>query len=100
MPASDLRMLVGYDNGRMSGHAVLAVRDEGTWLFLDHATERPLATVDMRSFVPLFSFDTRGVRLLVTPYIGRSMARLETAGDPLARLRKVDLAIGRPLSAR
>ena len=100
VPASDLRMVVGYDNGRMSGHAVLAVRDEGRWLFLDHAAERPLAAVDMRSFVPLFSFDTRGVRLLVTPYIGRSMARLETSGDAPARWRKIELAIGRPLSAR
>ena len=98
--AGDLRMVLGYDNGRMNGHAVLAVRDEGSWLFLDHATARPLAAVDMGSFVPLFSFDTRGVRLLVTPYIGRPMARLEPAGDALARLRKVDLAIGQPLSAR
>ena len=96
----DLRMVVGYDRGRKSGHAVLAARDEGRWLILDHTAARLLATFDMRGFVPLFSFDARGVNLLATPYIGRSMARLETAGDAPTRLREVDLAIGGPLPAR
>jgi hypothetical protein len=34
----------------------------------------------MHGYVPLFSFGTRGFRLLVMPYVGHAMAAIETVG--------------------
>src|SRR5262245_13813900 len=58
----DLRMVLGYDKGRRSGHAVLAVRNDGDWLVLDHLAPRPLPAADLTGFVPLFSLNAHGVR--------------------------------------
>ena len=63
-----MRMVLGYDKGRRSGHAVLTVRNGGDWLVLDHLALRPLAATDLSGFVPLFSFNTHGVSLLAMPY--------------------------------
>jgi hypothetical protein len=48
-------------------HAVLAVRDENRWLFLDNRH----AVVDiaqLRNLTPLFSIGQEGVKLLAAPY--------------------------------
>jgi predicted transglutaminase-like cysteine proteinase len=92
VPASDLRMVLGYDSrrmggqmqGQMTGHAVLAARNEGRWLVLDNLAQRLLPANDMPYYAPLFVFDTRGVNMLATPYIKRSLrpsiVALETVG--------------------
>jgi len=92
VPASDLRMVLGYDSrrmggqmkGLMTGHAVLAARNEGRWLVLDNLAQRLLPANDMPYYAPLFVFDTRGVNMLATPYIKRSLrpsiVALETVG--------------------
>jgi predicted transglutaminase-like cysteine proteinase len=58
----DLRMLLGRVRADGSAHAVVAVRNEGRWLILDN---RRMALVDsdfVRDLVPLFAFDTTGVK--------------------------------------
>jgi predicted transglutaminase-like cysteine proteinase len=80
VPPEHLRMVLGYHQQRMTGHAVLAVRDGDDWLILDQPAYRLVAAVDMDGYVPLFSFGTRGVRLLVMPYVGHAMAAVETVG--------------------
>jgi predicted transglutaminase-like cysteine proteinase len=72
----DLRMVLGYDKGRRSGHAVLAVRNDGDWLVLDHLAPRPLDATDLSGFVPLFSFNTHGVSLLAMPYTRQPHAQI------------------------
>jgi predicted transglutaminase-like cysteine proteinase len=74
VPAQDLRMVLGYDRLRASGHAILAVRNDGDWLVLDHLAQRGVPAAAMYHFVPLFSFNSRGVNLLAMPYIGHAMA--------------------------
>jgi predicted transglutaminase-like cysteine proteinase len=74
----DLRMILGYDKGRRSGHAVLAVRNDGDRFILDHLAPRPLAPTDLLGFVPLFSFNASGVNFLAMPYTPRS--HLQIAG--------------------
>ena len=80
VPAGDLRMVLGYDQQRMTGHAVLAVHDGDDWLILDQPAHRLVAAVEIYGYVPLFSFGTRGVSLLVMPYVGHAMAAVETVG--------------------
>ena len=80
VPAGDLRMVLGYHRERMTGHAVLAVHDGDDWLILDQPAHRLVAAVDIYGYVPLFSFGTRGVSLLVMPYVGHAMAAVETVG--------------------
>jgi predicted transglutaminase-like cysteine proteinase len=79
VPPGDLRMVLGYDQERMTGHAVLAVHNGDDWLILDQPAHRLVAAVDMHGYVPLFSFGARGVSLLVMPYVGHAMAAVETA---------------------
>ena len=93
VPASDLRMVLGYDSrrtggqmrGQMTGHAVLAARSEGSWLVLDNLAQRPWPANDMPYYAPLFVFDTRGVNMLATLYIKPSLrpsiVALETVGS-------------------
>jgi predicted transglutaminase-like cysteine proteinase len=108
VPASDLRMVLGYDSRRMNGqmqlqmtgHAVLAARNEGSWLVLDNLAQRPLPANDMPYYVPLFVFDTRGVNMLATPYMRPSIVALETVGSSAPR-REIDLsARAAPIRAR
>ena len=71
-------MVLGYHRERMTGHAVLAVHDGDDWLILDQPEYSLMAAVDMRGYVPLFSFGARGVSLLVMPYVGHAVAAVET----------------------
>jgi predicted transglutaminase-like cysteine proteinase len=89
VPASDLRMVLGYDSrrvggqmqGQITGHAVLAARNEGSWLVLDNLAQRPLPANDMPYYAPLFVFDARGVNMLATPYVRPFVVALETVGS-------------------
>ena len=107
VPVGDLRMVLGYDSrmqGQMTGHAVLAARNEGRWLVLDNLAQRLLPANDMPYYAPLFVFDTRGVNMLATPYIKRSLrpsiVALETVGSSEPR-HDIDLsARAGPIRAR
>jgi predicted transglutaminase-like cysteine proteinase len=80
IPATDLRIVLGYASGQMSGHAILVARNEGTWLVLDNLTQRLLWATDIPGYVPLFVFDTRGVNMLAAPYIRQPLVTHETVG--------------------
>ncbi|MBR0956648.1 transglutaminase-like cysteine peptidase [Bradyrhizobium japonicum] len=60
--ADDLRLLVAWDKDVRSHHAVLAVRDGGTWLVLDNRWSRPIADGEASFLTPLFALNAGGVQ--------------------------------------
>jgi predicted transglutaminase-like cysteine proteinase len=64
----NVRILIVRIKQQQSDHAMVAIRDRGTWLVLDN---RSLAVLESREFLerylPLYSLDHRGVRRFILP---------------------------------
>lgn len=71
VPAKDLRVLLVRDKVVNMGHAVLAAREEGSWLIMDNRFNRMLAENDADFLLPLFAMDADGVKLFAAPYARR-----------------------------
>jgi len=67
-PEDDLRVVLVRDRTVGQYHAVLAARQDGRWLVLDNRWPDLREDHEMKSFVPLFSLDSRGVSLFAAPY--------------------------------
>ena len=76
---TDLKVLLVRDLTVRQDHAVLAVRVEGRWLVLDNRHARLMEGRDLKSFMPLFALDQRGVSLFAAPYAER--LHHESEGD-------------------
>ncbi|MGO3931190.1 transglutaminase-like cysteine peptidase [Rhodopseudomonas pseudopalustris] len=68
---TDLKVLLVRDLAVRQDHAVLAVRVEGRWLVLDNRRATLMEGRDLKSFMPLFALDQRGVSLFAAPYAKR-----------------------------
>lgn len=76
---SDLKVLLVRDLAVRQDHAVLAVRVEARWLVLDNRRSTLMEGRDLKSFMPLFALDQRGVSLFAAPYAKR--LHHESEGD-------------------
>ncbi len=70
--AQDLRVLLARDKVVRMDHAVLAVRSEGRWLYLDNRFPGLLEENDARFLQPLFALGAEGVKLFAAPYASNS----------------------------
>jgi predicted transglutaminase-like cysteine proteinase len=61
IPTEDLRIVVLADTLRGEGHAVAAVRLDGSWLILDNRRMAMVEDVAFRNYRPLFVIDQSGV---------------------------------------
>lgn len=68
VPTDDLRLLLVRDRAVQQDHAVLAVRDAGRWLILDNRNLALAEPTSLPQFMPLFSLDDQGVKLVAAPY--------------------------------
>jgi predicted transglutaminase-like cysteine proteinase len=68
----DMRLILLKDRTEGQDHAVLAVRDENRWLFLDNRHSAVVDLSQMRNLIPLFSISQKGVQLLAAPYAAPS----------------------------
>ncbi len=74
VPQGDLRILLGRDRAAREDHAVLAVKDGGSWIILDNRTMNTAEDTATNHFVPLFAVDQAGVSLFASPYFSQSGA--------------------------
>ena len=74
--AEDVRLIVVRDLTIDAGHAVVAVRLEGSWIILDNRRQTLVDDREMRRVTPLFVLDRDGVKQFAPvatpdlPYIG------------------------------
>jgi predicted transglutaminase-like cysteine proteinase len=68
----DMRLIFLKDRTDGQGHAVLAVRDENRWLFLDNRHSTVVEISEVRNLLPLFSISQEGVKILAAPYAAPS----------------------------
>ncbi len=64
--ADDVRIVIVVPHGQRQAHAVVAVRNAGTWLILDNRSLAMAESSALRGFyLPLDTLDNRGVRQFV-----------------------------------
>lgn len=85
-PETDLKLLLVRDLAVRQDHAVLAVRIDGRWSVLDNRRAALMEGRDLRSFMPLFAIDHRGVSLFAAPYAERPHHESETDIAPAANV--------------
>lgn len=76
---TELKVLLVRDLAVRQDHAVLAARLDGRWLVLDNRRSALMEGRDLKSFMPLFALDERGVSLFAAPYAER--LHHESEGD-------------------
>jgi predicted transglutaminase-like cysteine proteinase len=69
VPEQDLRILLVRDRKVREDHAVLTVRNGGTWTVLDNRTSALALDSELLHFTPLFALDNDGVNLFASPYL-------------------------------
>jgi hypothetical protein len=74
---NDLRILLVRDRAIGQDHAVLAARDDGHWLILDNRWSALREDAEIKSLVPLFAIDHRGVNLFAAPYVSNTADEAE-----------------------
>jgi predicted transglutaminase-like cysteine proteinase len=67
--AEDVKLVVIRDLGVDKDHAVVAARLEGSWLILDNRRLALVNDTEMRRVIPLFVFDSDGVKKFVSSTI-------------------------------
>jgi predicted transglutaminase-like cysteine proteinase len=86
--AADLRLLLVRDLMSRQDHAVLAARQDGSWLVMDNRWDALMEPAALARFMPLFALDHDGVKLFAAPYAARPLHESETdiapAGDDAA----------------
>lgn len=80
--ADDMQILLVRDKFKNEDHAVLAVRDDGTWLILDSRKPYLVETKDVPHYMPLYAINHDGVRLFAAPYAMRTKHESEAATLP------------------
>jgi len=82
-PEDDLRIVLVRDRAVGQYHAVVTARQDGHWLVLDNRWPDLREDGEMKSFVPLFTLDKRGVSLFAAPYVSAVPASPDvTAAGP------------------
>lgn len=69
VPEQDLRILLVRDRAVREDHAVLAVREAGSWTVLDNRSSVLTADSNLHNFTPLVALDSGGVNLFASPYL-------------------------------
>jgi predicted transglutaminase-like cysteine proteinase len=69
VPAQDVKLIIVRNTAANEDHAVVAVRDGGTWTILDNRWLTLVSDVEMPKIIPEFVLDEGGVREFVPPTI-------------------------------
>jgi predicted transglutaminase-like cysteine proteinase len=80
----DLRILLVRDRAVREDHAVLAVREDNTWLVLDNRRSILARDNELTYFTPLYVLDAGGVSLFASPYLSQHLNKDGAAVAPAA----------------
>ena len=69
----DLRILLVRDRAVREDHAVLAVRNAGSWMMLDNRRSELAADSELPHFTPLYSLNEGGINLFASPYLSQRL---------------------------
>ena len=82
VPEQDLRILLVRDRRVREDHAVLTVREGGTWSVLDNRNSKLAVDSEVLHFTPLYALDSAGVSLFASPYLTQRLNRAAKAVLP------------------
>ena len=76
----DLRIILVRHLAIGEAHAVLAARHDGRWFILDNLRAVVVEDNEIKQFMPLFTLDHQGVKLLAASYTPRNAPRVISRG--------------------
>jgi predicted transglutaminase-like cysteine proteinase len=80
----DLRILLVRDRSVREDHAVLAVRDRGSWFILDNRRAALAMDSEAGYLTPMYALNGNGISLFASPYLTQQHGRKATAMLPAA----------------
>ncbi len=71
VPEEEMRILLVRDKKVHEDHAILEVRNAGSWIVLDNRNLALVSANELPRFTPLFALDNNGVRHFASPYLAQ-----------------------------